>query len=270
MNYTKHLLVPIICLLLLSCSKDNDENADNNTPSAKTSLPVKLTYTDASGTVIRTNNITYDTQKRKNKLVVVNQNASLNYTETFSYENGKITIIKDWSDPVKPEVKWIFFYDTNGVTKENYYLDSNLTFIYEWFYRPDGGKERRVKNTSGDLVLTYYYRYNATGNIERMVTDNVSPSVEDEEYTFGTYDTKSRSFSSIVNVTGLSYILGFPGTNLPAPNNPLTMTYKSGNNNVNENYEYTYNNKNQVIVTKVKNSTNGSLKQTQTIEYQEF
>ena len=77
----KHLILPIICL---SCSKDNDENTDNNTPSVKTSLPVKVTRKNAGGTIISTITITYDAQKRINKMIYVDQNTSLNQTQTFS------------------------------------------------------------------------------------------------------------------------------------------------------------------------------------------
>ena len=107
MNYTKHLLVPIICLLLLSCSKDNDENTDNNTPSTKTSLPVKVTSKDANG-LTRTSTFSYDSQNRLKTLKVADANASLNYTTTMNYENGKITSLRDYDNPAKEIEKHIF------------------------------------------------------------------------------------------------------------------------------------------------------------------
>lgn len=156
--------------------------------------------------------------------------------------------------------------------KEELYYNNVLAYNYEWFYRADGGKERRVKNYQGVPVVTYYYRCSATGNIERMVVDNVSG--EDLEYTFSNYDNKLRAISgSILNYVIPSFLLGFNGTNLPAPNNPQAYTYKSlTTGNVINNYtiEYTYNAKNQVTLMKLKNVSNGALHQTRTIEYQEF
>jgi hypothetical protein len=271
MNYTKHLLVPIICLLLLSCSKDNDENTDNNTPSTKTSLPVKATRKDANGTVIRTTTYSYDSQNRLKTLKVVDANASLNLTQTISYENGKITSLMDYDDPAKPLEKRIYFYDGNGIKNEEFYSDNILNFRYEWYYRPDGGKERRVKYTSGALLETYYYRFSATGNIERMIIDNASASQEDYEYNFSSYDNKSRTIANDFFNDVIPYILlGFPGTNLPAPNNPLALNLKIGNTIIKQTYEYTYNNKNQVTAMKAKDPDNGNLLSTRTIEYQEF
>lgn len=267
----KHLLVPIICLLLLSCSKDNEENADNNSPSVKTSLPVKVTYKNASGTVIQTNTTTYDGQKRISKLVI-NKNSNPDAVHTFSYENGKITQVVDWNDPVKPQEKYIYFYNANGMLKEELYYNNVLAYIYEWFYRPDGGKERRVKDpdAGNSVVQTWYYKFSATGNIERVVWDTAG---EDFEYTYSNYDNKLRSNSSEASNLIPYVLLGFPGTNLPAPNNPLNATYKSlttGNMISASTNEHTYNTKNQVTEIKIKDSNTGALKQTRTIDYQEF
>ena len=118
MNYTKHLLVPIICLLLLSCSKDNDENTDNNTPSIKTSLPVKVIYKIPNGTTTKTTTYSYDSQNRLKTLKVVDANASLNLTQTISYENGKITSLLDYDDPAKFLEKFVF---------QNFGLIENMT-----------------------------------------------------------------------------------------------------------------------------------------------
>ncbi|CAD0007454.1 hypothetical protein [Flavobacterium chungangense] len=273
MNYTKHLLVPIICLLLLSCSKDDNDNTDNNSPSVKTSLPVKVMYKNATGNVIETRNITYDTKKRISKIVIVNQNASLNSTQTFIYENGKITQLYDWDDTVKPLEKFVFFYDANGMKNEELYHNGNIVFATDWFYRPDGGKERRVKNASGVLVTTWYYKFSATGNIVRVVVDKADASQEDFEYTFSNYDNKLRTMFNTVNNTISFVLLGFSGTNLPVPNNPFNTTYKSlttGNVISASTNEYTYNTKNQVTIMKLKNSDTGALIETRTIEYQEF
>ena len=230
----KHLLVPIICLLLLSCSKDNDENTDNNTPSTKTSLPVKATRKDANGTVIRTTTYSYDSQNRLKTLKVVDANASLNLTQTISYENGKITSLMDYDDPAKPLEKRIYFYDGNGIKSEEVYRNNILNLKIEWYYRPDGGKERRIKNASGALIKTWYYRFSATGNIERSLEDNLDSLVEDVEHTFSNYDNKLRVIVSPINSV-MTYIqLGFPGTNLPAPNNPLTFNLKIGNTIIKE------------------------------------
>ena len=266
----KYLLVPIICLLLLSCSKDNDENTDNNTPSTKTSLPVKVTSKDANG-LTRTSTFSYDSQNRLKTLKVADANASLNYTTTMNYENGKITSLLDYDDPAKFLEKFVYFYDGNGIKSEEVYRNNILNLKIEWYYRPDGGKERRIKNASGALIKTWYYRFSATGNIERSLEDNVDSLVEDVEHTFSNYDNKLRVIVSPINSV-MTYIqLGFPGTNLPAPNNPLASTVKklTSGTTVSETYEYTYNNKNQVTVMKTKNG-NGALITTRTIDYQEF
>ncbi|MFD1605230.1 hypothetical protein ACFSJW_01410 [Flavobacterium artemisiae] len=243
------------------------------TAPATVSLPVKTIYKNASGTVIKTSTITYDGQKRLSKTVVINnQNANLSVTSTFSYANGKITQVVDWNDPAKPQEKFVFFYDGNGMKNEEWYSGGTLYYTYEWFYRPDGGKERRIKNTSGNLVTTDYYRFSTTGNIERVVIDNVSG--EDIEYTFSNYDNKLRAISgSVLNNVLPVLLLGFNGTNLPAPNNPLSYTEKSlttGNMIASQTLEHTYNNKNQVTLMKLKDSDSGALIETRTSEYQEF
>lgn len=268
----KHFLLILLSLTIFSCSKRDDDDISANPP-ATISLPVKVTYTNASGTVTQTNTMTYDGQKRLSKTVIINnQNANLSVTNTFSYANGKITQVVDWNDPAKPLEKFVFFYDSNGMKNEEWYSDGTLYYTYEWFYRPDGGKERRVKNTSGNLVKTDYYRFSATGNIERVVIDNVSG--EDIEYTFSNYDNKLRAISgSILNNAIPSFLLGFNGTNLPAPNNPQAYTYKSlttGNMIASHTIEHIYNSKNQVTVMKIKRVSDGSLVETRTTEYQEF
>lgn len=242
------------------------------TAPATVSLPVKVTYKNASESVTQTNTITYDTQKRISKLIIVNQNPNLSVVHTFSYENGKITQIVDWEDAAKPLEKYIYFYDANGMLKEEMYYNNVLIYNYEWFYRPDGGKERRVKDpdAGNSVVQTWFYKFSATGNIERVVWDTAT---EDFEYTYSNYDNKLRSISIPVTNVMPYILLGFPGSNLPAPNNPLNTTYKSlttGNVISASTNEYTYNNKNQVTVMKIKDSNSGALKQTRTIEYQEF
>ncbi len=269
----KHLLVPIICLLLLSCSKDDNGNTDNNNPSAKVSLPIKVTHKDASGNVKQTGTITYDNQKRINKLAIIDQDPNQNLTNTFSYETDKITQITEYNDPAIQTKKQIYYYNSNGMYKEEQFFNGTLRYIIDWHYRPDGGKERRMKNTSGNLLVTWYYRFGATGNIERVVIDNVNVTVEDWEYIFSNYDIKLRSISNPVNDMIAFIIMDFPGTNFPAPNNPQAYTKKSittGNIINSSTLEYTYNNKNQVTVMKIKDANNGALKETRTIEYQEF
>ena len=270
MKFRQAVFALTLLSITMSCSKDN-ENTDNNTPSAKTSLPVKVTSKDANG-LTRTSTFSYDSQNRLKTLKVADANASLNYTTTMNYENGKITSLLDYDDPAKFLEKFVYFYDGNGIKNEEFYSDNILNFRYEWYYRPDGGKERRVKYTSGALLETYYYRFSATGNIERMILDNASASQEDYEYNFSSYDNKSRTIANDFFNDVIPYILlGFPGTNLPAPNNPLTYNLKIGNTIIEQTtYEYTYSNKNQVTAIKTKNTDNGNLLSTHTIEYQEF
>lgn len=271
MKFRQAVFALTLLSITMSCSKDN-ENTDNNTPSAKTSLPVKVIYKIPNGTTTKTTTYSYDSQNRLKTVKVVDANASLNFTETISYENGKITSLRDYDNPAKEIEKHIFFYDEKGIKNEEFYRDNILNFRYEWYYRPDGGKERRVKYTSGVLFQTWYYRFGATGNIERMILDNASASQEDYEYNFNGYDNKSRTIANIYFNTVIPYILlGFPGTNLPAPNNPLTYNLKIGNTIIEQTtYEYTYSNKNQVTAIKTKNTDNGDLRSTHTIEYQEF
>ncbi|CAD0007456.1 hypothetical protein [Flavobacterium chungangense] len=268
----KHLLVPIICLLLLSCSKDDNHNTDNNTPSVKTSLPVKVTTKDANGTLTRTATYNYDSQNRLKTVKVVDANTSLNFTTTISYENGKITSLVDYDATSMAVLKFVYFYDGNGIKNEEFYSNGVLNYTYEWYYRPDGGKERRRKNTSGVLSLTEYYRFSATGNLERKVEDNVNPLNEDIENTFSNYDNKLRTIAGPIGNVIHYYLLGFPGVNLPAPNNPLGSISKNLTSGtiVSETYEYTYNNKNQVTVMKIKDAGNVNIKAIRTIEYQEF
>ena len=242
------------------------------TAPATVSLPVKVTYRNASGTVIQTNTTTYDTQKRISKFVMVNQNPNLSVVHTFSYENGKIIQLIDWEDAAKPLEKYIYFYNANGMLKEELYYNNVLAYNYEWFYRPDGGKERRVKDpdAGNSVVQTWYYKFGATGNIERLVWDTAE---EDIEYTFSNYDNKLRCISSPVTNVMPFILLGFPGTNLPAPNNPQAYTRKSlttGNMISSYTLEYIYNNKNQVTERKTKDNNSGALIETRTIEYQEF
>ncbi|MBP1223067.1 Ig-like domain-containing protein [Flavobacterium sp. 1355] len=236
------------------------------------SLPVKVMYKNASGTIFQTSTITYDTQKRINKLVIVNQNSNLNAIQNFSYENGKIIQFIDWEDAVKPLEKYIYYYDGNGMTKEELYYNNVLAYNYEWFYRADGGKERRIKDpdAANSVVQTYFYKFSATGNIERVVWDTAG---EDFEYTYSNYDNKLRSISSPVLSTVPYILLGFQGTNLFTPNNPQAYTRKSlttGNMISSHTIEHTYNNKNQVTEMKIKDSNSGALKEIRTIEYQEF
>lgn len=269
----KHLFLSLLSfLLLLSCSKSDDN--ENTSPTSTNSLPVKTTHKNANGILLQTSTLTYNNQKRLSKLVIVDQNPNLSAVHTFSYESGKITQIIDWADATKPLEKHIYFYDSNGMKKEEEYQNNALVYIYDWYYRTDGGKERRIKSaSSGNLLCTLYYRFSATGNIERYLFDYVDPTEEDIEYTFSNYDNKIRAIASLINNAMPSILLGFNGTNLPAPNNPQAYTYKSlttGNIISSSTIEYTYNNKDQVTVMKIKNAASGALLETRTIEYQEF
>ncbi len=155
MKFRNAVFALTLLSITMSCSKDN-ENTDNNTPSAKTSLPVKVIYKIPNGTTTKTTTYSYDSQNRLKTVKVVDANASLNFTETISYENGKITSLRDYDNPAKEIEKHIFFYDEKGIKNEEFYRDNILNFRYEWYYRPDGGKERRVKYTSGVLFQTWY------------------------------------------------------------------------------------------------------------------
>lgn len=245
------------------------------TTPATVSLPVKVTHKNASGTAFRTATMTYDSQKRLNKKIFVDQNTSLNETQTFSYDNGKITLISVFpNDPSQSVDKYIYYYNANGMQKEELFLGNVLKYTYEWFYRADGGKERRVRDASNELLETWYYRFSATGNIERAVCDRTHSAHQDFEYTFGNYDNKLRSsVGTQVGYVLPHIILGFNGTNLPLPNNPLSYTKKSLTSGaILENYkiEYTFNSKNQVTLITLKNPSSGAVIKTCGIEYQEF
>lgn len=244
-------------------------------PAPKVSLPVKVTYKNAGGTVILTNTPTYDSQKRLSSVRTIdNVDVTDNRTTTHSYENGKVTSNIVYDDTAQPKQKYIYYYNTSGMQKEELYYDNVLNFNWEWYYRPDGGKERRMKRVTGEAVATWFYRFSATGNIERAVSDDAVAGAEDFEYTFGNFDNKpSARIASQYNYVIPHIIMGFPGTNLPTPNNPQTYTKKSlttGNVVENYNIDYTYNAKNQVTLMIFKNVSNGAVKRTCTIEYQEF
>lgn len=266
----KHLLLPIFFMLLISCSKD-DGNSENNNPSTKVSLPVKVTRKNASGDMVSESTYTYDSQKRRKTTRLVDMNIS--YTSTYSYENGKITQIIDHDDASKPLEKLVFYYNSGGMIKEEVYYNDVLAFNYEWYHRPDGGKERRIKNTTGELVQTWYYRLSSTGNIERVLVDNVNATIQDEEYIFSGFDNKQRVVNSYVNNVIYIVLTEVEGTKINVPNNNTTLTHKqlgTGDLIAGVKMEYTYNTKGQVTQTKIFRVSSNVLAYTDTIEYQEF
>ncbi|GGE95865.1 hypothetical protein GCM10011518_01430 [Flavobacterium limi] len=258
-------------MLLLSCSKD-DGDVDH-TPLQKVSLTVKSIYKDAGGNITLTNEYTYDSQKRMKTHKAINKNPQLNAITTYDYENGKITSIKDYDDPSKPLEKKIYFYNANGMVKEEEYINNVLKYIIEWYHRSDGGKERRIKNPSGHLFETWYYRFTSSGNIQRVVLDYTDNADDDTEYIFSNYDTKKRSEVSYLNAVLPSLLMQIEGTKLSIQNNPQTFAQKSlvtGGYLINSKIEYTYNIKDQVTQMKIFRAHNNDLVYNITLEYQDF
>lgn len=265
----RHLLLSISCMLLLSCSKD-DGDIDHNNPSAKVSLPVKTIYKDAGGNITLTNEYTYDSQKRMKTHKAIDKNPQLNAITTYDYENGKITSVKDYDDPSKPLEKKIYFYNANGMVKEEEYINNVLTFKNEWYYRSDGGKERRIKSPSGHLFETWYFRFTSSGNIERVVLDYTDNADDDGEYIFSNYDTKKRSLVNHLNAVLPSILMQIEGTKLSVPNNPQALARKNlATGSVNNiKMGYSYNGKDQV--TELNTFVNGDLTSKVALEYQDF
>lgn len=269
---SKTAMFLIIILSILGCSKDDDGNSDNN-PSEKLSLPVKAISKDANGNVIKTITYTYDSQKRTSTMNVIDKNPDLNATTTYNYENGKITMLKDYDNSSKPLEKKIYFYNSNGMVKEEEYMNNSLAYINEWFHRPDGGKERRIKNPSGHLFETWYYRFTSAGNIERVVLDYTDNADEDIEYTFSNYDNKQRAAVSYMNSVLPAILMEIEGTKLSLTNNPQTFTQKeidTGNLIADMKIEYLYNTRGQVIQMKTFKTGTINLLGINTIEYKEF
>lgn len=257
-------------MLLLSCSKD-DENSGNNNSSTKVSLPVKVTRKNAGDIVVDVNTYTYDSQKRKKTRRFVDGERP--YTSSYSYENGKITQMIDYDDVSKPLEKFVFYYNSDGMLKEEFYYNGVLAYNCEWYHRPDGGKERRIKSTAGVLVQTWYYRLSLTGNIERVLVDNVDTTIQDEEYTFSGFDNKQRVVNSYVNNVIYIILTQIEDTKINIPNNYTALTHKqlgTGNLLSNLKMEYSYNTKGQVKQTKIFRVSDNALVFTDTIEYQEF
>ncbi|VXA94901.1 hypothetical protein FLAVO9AF_10118 [Flavobacterium sp. 9AF] len=268
----KNVLLSLLIIIIVSCSKSDKEITSNY--SNLLSLPVKTIRKNSTGTIIRTSHFEYDNLKRRKKVTYLDIDPNQNAVETLNYENGKIIRYFDWDDPSVPLQKYVYYYDENGIKNEELYQDANLYYTYEWYYRPDGGKEKRVRNPdqAGTLVMTFYYRFDSNGNLERVVKDNVNPSLEDIEYTFTNYDTKLRSVVSPVHELITFNLLDVEATKLTSPNNPVNNTKKSlVSNVVTESYKhvYTYNAKGQVIEDKVY-TFNDVLFQTVSIEYQDF
>ncbi|MBZ4041372.1 hypothetical protein [Flavobacterium hibisci] len=267
----KHLLLPLLCILLLSCSKDSGDEGDN--PPAKISLLVKSIYKDANGNVTSTSEYTYDSQKRLRTYKTIDNNPELNAINTYSYENGKITFLKDYADASKPLEKKIYFYNANGMVKEEEYINNSLVFINEWYHRTDGGKERRIKSPSGHLFETWYYRFASSGNIERVVLDYADNANEDTEYIFSNYDNQKRSVVSHLNSVLPGILMQIDGTKLSVPNNPRAFNQKSlvsGTNLANVKMEYTYNINKQVTQIKTFRIDSGDLISDVTLQYQDF
>ncbi|MWB93067.1 hypothetical protein GON26_01720 [Flavobacterium sp. GA093] len=236
------------------------------------SLPVRITRKNASNALLGLNTITYDNQKRIESSRFVDKD--MGTTSTYSYENEKITRLIEYDDTTRPSEKYVFYYNAEGMVKEEFFLNNTLTYIYQWYHRPDGGKERRCKYfNSGDLVETWYYRLSAIGNVERVVKDNVNAALEDEEYTYSGFDNKQRAVSSHVNYVIHNILMETQGTGITVPNNPTTFIRKqlgTGNLLANQKMEYTYNTKGQVTQTKIFQANTGTLVYTDIIEYQDF
>lgn len=262
----KHLLLPIFCTLLLSCSKDDGDVGDH--PSINGSLPVKVTRNYPNGDIFSRSTFTYDSQKRRKTMRYEDQENA--YTQTITYESGKIIDVFDYDAIGKPEEKHVHTYNANGVVKEEVYHNNTLFFIIDWFYRPDGGKEKRVKNAKGELVETWYYRFSSNGNIERTVLDHVSPALQDEEYIYSGFDNKQRVVNSYMFFGLPQVLLEVPDTKIILRNNQTEFIRKqlgTGAIVSNLKMKYTYNTKGQVTQTQIIQVNNNTLMYTDTIEY---
>ncbi|MFC7772489.1 hypothetical protein [Flavobacterium sp. GCM10027622] len=235
----KKLVVGFAAFLTLwSCAPE-----ESNTASQR--LPITITRWKGNGDLNYRQDITYDSQHRISKIDITESNASLNRTITYTYASGKIIRNFNYTDPTQTDYEYVLYHRFGKVTKEEVYHGGQLSKEFNWTHNTDGTKIVQCTNGSGGLEYVFRYYFNELGNCTSVRIDFADTSKKDVTVTYDNYDNHPRAlyhhdwlapWSEIPELIRQSQFTNEP----QLPNNPGNYTYKPDGEVPTQNYIFDY------------------------------
>lgn len=231
----------LIGLTILSCSSDDNNGTDDQTPEEMTKLLKKMTF---SGNGNYSLTLFYNTDDKLDR--IESAGTGDDFIKQFYYDNG----VLDRAE----------FQDLNGVSDgsiEQYVYDNGLLIERQDFYNTTTLDERFLysfNNSNIDNIQyigngqttyseEYIFEYDSNNNVLSRKHDYLNTAISDQELTF-TYDNKKSPFLNLEpNIVLIDDFFSFV-------NNPTSqiLTDLSNNSVISEkNYTYTYDNDDYAI-----------------------
>lgn len=225
-------------LILLGCSEDEQTKPPQD-------LPVKITRWNGNGAMNYQKVITYDHQQRISKVDVTESNTNLNRTITYTYASGKIIRSFNYTDPTRTDYENVHYYRLGKVTKEEIFTGDQLNKVFTWTHNANGTKTVQCTNGNGELLYTFLYHFNELGNCTSVRIDYVDPSQKDATVIYDNFDTHPRAlfhhdwmapWSDVPELLKNSQFANHP----QLPNNPGKYTYTPDGDVALHNYTFNY------------------------------
>ncbi|VXB01353.1 hypothetical protein FLAVO9AF_100005 [Flavobacterium sp. 9AF] len=185
-----------------------------------------------------------------------NSQLMYNYIYRYNSNNQLIELERDMTEPNEVS-KTKYYYNSDGyvIKEEDYRNNGELSAIYDWDYSNLNLVKLTQKNTQNQLILTTYYTI-LNNNIQNIKYDYADPSINDSQYDFQSFDSKTFRKSKMPLLNHLS-------NEKLNTNNPLIAIRKNAlNGDIYENYKYDYqfDEKNNYKTVNVYNQLNDQLK----------
>ena len=235
------LLGILIGITILSCSSDDNDGTNDQTPEETTKLLKKMSI---SGNGNYSLTFFYNTDEKLER--IERTGTGDDFIKQFYYENGVLNRaeFQDLNGNADGTIEQYIYDNEQLIKREDYFNNTTLDETYEYSF-----SNELINNINyfgfnqTSFSEQYIFDYDTNDNVISTKVDYVNNSISDQELTF-TYDNKKSPFLNLEpNIVLIDDFFSFV-------NNPTSeiLTDLSTNSVISEkNYTYTYDNDDYAI-----------------------
>ena len=228
------LLIFLIGLTILSCSSDDNNGTDDQTPDETTKLLKKMTF---SGNGNYSLTFFYNTDEKLDR--IESAGTGDDFIKQFYYDNDVLdrAEFQNLNGVSDGSIEQYVYNNGLLIERQDFYNNTTLDerFLYS-FTNSNIDDIQYIGNGQTTYSEEYIFEYDSNNNVISRKHDYLNTAISDEELTF-TYDTKKSPFLNFQpNIALIDDFFSFN-------NNPTSriLTDLSNNTVISEkNYTYTY------------------------------